>query len=46
MKKLRTNKMNKLLKVYCKGNYNLFSRELGANPGHLYRFLNTEVGGW
>ena len=38
-------KMMQLMIEQCKGNYNLFARELGIDPGHLHRFLNTGVGG-
>ncbi len=38
-------KMMALMKEYCRGNYNQFSRELGVDPAHLHRFLNTGVGG-
>ncbi len=38
-------KMMQLMTEQCKGNYNLFARELGIDPGHLHRFLNTGVGG-
>lgn len=34
-----------LMNNYCGGNYNRFARELGVDPSHLYRFLNTGVGG-
>ena len=37
--------MFELMKKHCRGNYNLFGRELGVDPAHLYRFLNTGVGG-
>ena len=45
-----TNRLNKdkikdLMNSHCMGNYNKFSRELGVDPAHLYRFLNTGVGG-
>lgn len=34
-----------LMNTHCAGNYNRFARELGVDPSHLYRFLNTGVGG-
>ena len=34
-----------LMNEYCGGNYNRFARNLGVDPAHLYRFLNTGVGG-
>lgn len=34
-----------LMKTYCNGNYNRFSRELNIDPSHLYRFLNAGIGG-
>ena len=38
-------KVYDLMKNNCAGNYNRFARELGVDPSHLYRFLNTGVGG-
>lgn len=38
-------KIRDLMKTKCEGNYNRFARELGVDPSHLYRFLNTGVGG-
>ena len=38
-------KIHDLMKSNCAGNYNRFARELGVDPSHLYRFLNTGVGG-
>ncbi len=38
-------KIQDLMKSNCDGNYNRFARELGVDPSHLYRFLNTGVGG-
>jgi Fe-S cluster assembly ATPase SufC len=38
-------KVHELMKTNCAGNYNRFARELGVDPSHLYRFLNTGVGG-
>lgn len=43
--RLSHSKMMELMKNHCYGNYNQFSRELGVDPAHLYRFLNTGVGG-
>ncbi len=43
--RLSQEKMMVLMKDYCNGNYNQFSRELGVDPAHLYRFLKTGVGG-
>ena len=37
--------MFELMKFRCLGNYNLFVRDLWVDPAHLYRFLNTGVGG-
>lgn len=42
---LSKEKMNELMLAQCRGNYNLFGRELGIDPAHLYRFLTTGVGG-
>ena len=38
-------KVHDLMNTNCAGNYNRFARELGVDPSHLYRFLNTGVGG-
>jgi Fe-S cluster assembly ATPase SufC len=43
--RLSPSKMKELMKRQCQGNYNRFSRELGVDPAHLHRFLNTGVGG-
>ncbi|MCX7772559.1 MAG: hypothetical protein N2376_05530 [Clostridia bacterium] len=43
--RLSREKMIELMKLHCKGNYNQFGRELGVDPAHLYRFLNTGIGG-
>ncbi len=43
--RLSKEKMMELMKMQCSGNYNRFGRELGVDPAHLYRFLNTGVGG-
>jgi hypothetical protein len=42
---LKRDKIFELMKKYCAGNYNRFARELKIDPSHLYRFLNTGVGG-
>lgn len=44
-KRIDRMKMAGLMKKYCQGNYNKFARELSIDPAHLYRFLNTGVGG-
>ncbi len=44
-KRINREKMMELMKRHCRGNYNLFGRELGIDPAHLHRFLNTGVGG-
>lgn len=44
-RRISREKMLELMKTHCRGNYNLFSRQLGVDPAHLYRFLNTGVGG-
>ena len=38
-------KVHDLMNRNCAGNYNRFARELGVDPSHLYRYLNTGVGG-
>ncbi len=38
-------KVQELMKTKCAGNYNRFARELGVDPSHLYRYLNTGIGG-
>lgn len=43
--KLSQHKMMELMKSHCNSNYNQFSRELGVDPAHLHRFLNTGIGG-
>jgi hypothetical protein len=43
--RLNREKIKELMDSRCMGNYNRFSRELGVDPAHLYRFLNTGVGG-
>ena len=43
--KMDTEKVTELMKTYCNGNYNRFSRELGVDPSHLYRFIKTGEGG-
>jgi hypothetical protein len=42
---LKRDKVFELMNEYCYGNYNRFARNLGVDPAHLYRFLNTGVGG-
>jgi hypothetical protein len=42
---LRRDKINALMNTFFEGNYNRFGRELGVDPSHLHRFLNTGVGG-
>jgi hypothetical protein len=42
---IKREKLRDLMQNYCYGNYNRFGRELGIDPSHLYRFLNTGVGG-
>ena len=39
--RINREKMFELMKKQCRGNYNLFGRQLGIDPAHLYRFLNT-----
>lgn len=43
--RLNREKIRELMNNRCMGNYNQFSRELKVDPAHLYRFLNTGVGG-
>lgn len=43
--RLNREKIKELMDSRCMGNYNRFSRELGVDPAHLYRFLNTGIGG-
>lgn len=43
--RLNHDKVNELMMEYCGGNYNRFARELGLDPSHLYRFINTGIGG-
>ncbi len=43
--RLNRESIKELMNNRCMGNYNRFSRELGVDPAHLYRFLNTGVGG-
>lgn len=38
-------KVNQMMMTYCNGNYNRFARELGVDPSHLYKFINSGVGG-
>lgn len=42
---VKREKLNQLMQTYCYGNYNRFGRELGIDPSHLYRFLNSGIGG-
>lgn len=42
---LSRERMMELMISQCGGNYNRFGRELGVDPAHLHRFLNTGVGG-
>lgn len=42
---LNKEKMMELMKTQCGGNYTRFGRELGLDAAHIYRFLNTGVGG-
>lgn len=42
---LNRNKLIELLKTEFDGNYSKLARELGIDISHLYRFLNTGVGG-
>jgi len=44
-KRINREKLLELMNTQCLGNYNKFSRELGVDPAHLYRFLNTGIGG-
>ena len=43
--RLNRDKIRELMNSRYMGNYNKFSRDLGVDPAHLYRFLNTGVGG-
>ena len=43
--RLNRERIKELMNSRFLGNYNKFSRELGVDPAHLYRFLNTGVGG-
>lgn len=43
--RLNKDKMMELMMSQCNGNYNRFGRELGVDTAHLYRFLNSGVGG-
>jgi len=43
--RLNREKIRELMNSRYMGNYNRFSRELGVDPAHLYRFLNTGIGG-
>ena len=43
--RLNRDKIRELMNSRYLDNYNKFSRDLGVDPAHLYRFLNTGVGG-
>jgi len=43
--RINREKLLDLMNTRCQGNYNKFSRELGVDPAHLYRFINTGIGG-
>lgn len=43
--RLNREMIRELMNTRFMGNYNQFSRELGVDPSHLYRFLNSGVGG-
>lgn len=43
--RLNRDRIRELMNSRYMGNYNKFSRDLGVDPAHLYRFLNTGVGG-
>ncbi len=43
--KINREKVKVLMNKYCEGNCHRFARELGVQPAHLHRFLNTSVGG-
>lgn len=38
-------KLMELMQRQCKGNYNRFARELGIDASHLYRYINSGIGG-
>lgn len=42
---LKREKIYELMTTYCSGNYNRFGRELNVDPSHLYRYLNSGIGG-
>lgn len=43
---MKVNRMKVVLLMleHCNGNYNQFARELGINPSHIYRYLNSGIG--
>ncbi len=43
--KARRDKLIELMNNYCNGNYHKFARDLGIDPSHLYRYINTGIGG-
>lgn len=43
--KAKRDEVFQLMRTYCNGSYNRFARELEVDPAHLYRYLNTGVGG-
>ena len=43
--KAKREKVEQLMQEQCFGNYNRFARELGIDPSHLYRYINTGIGG-
>lgn len=44
-RRINREKMFDLMNRQCQGNYNKFGRELGVDPAHLHRFLNSGIGG-
>lgn len=38
-------KLKALMQERCNGNYNKFARDLGIDASHLYRYLNSGIGG-
>jgi hypothetical protein len=42
--KVSRKKLEYLMHVYAKGNYNRFARELEIDPSQLHRFMNSGVG--
>lgn len=43
--KVNQEKLAGLMNSYCGGNYNRFARELQIDPSHLYRYINSGIGG-